>query len=110
MCTLAWYAVVEKTKHMTMLGSCTSGGPHIRRTWTPDWTEPQVFNLLSTESVLGNLSTNTISFHASNLMDCKVVFSNNSVMVDGISWDVIDLKTTTVWEDKSRLLKKAPSF
>jgi hypothetical protein len=40
-------AVVLKTRKIHILGGCTTRGPHIQRTWTPDWTQPREHNIYS---------------------------------------------------------------
>lgn len=95
-------AVVTKTKSLHMLGACSRRGPLIQRTWTPDWTQNREDDLPTLELLNGDIAARPGSgftrFDAASGRECNTLFSHDlsTLLAEGIFWDTLSLKTTTV--------------
>jgi hypothetical protein len=92
------HAMVIRTRKLHILGACTARGPHIQRTWTPDWTQPREYNLYSLYMMLPSDFESEVTyivgvsgFCSSAESDCQVVFGSgmSTLIAKGVLWDKI---------------------
>jgi hypothetical protein len=90
-------AIVVKTKNLRILAACTTRGPLIQRSWTPDWTQPREWDLATYDLMVQDTDLTT-GFDASSGRECNALFADDlsTLSAEGIFWDTISFKTTTV--------------
>jgi hypothetical protein len=89
-------AVVLKTRKLQILAACTTRGPLIQRSWTPDWTQSHGWDL-ATYDLMVQGTDFTTDFDASSGRECNALFADDlsTLSAEGIFWDTISSGTCT---------------